>query len=442
MSASAANAHPEKRATPAALSWPAQPLTSPSAGEANKVRTRSATDAQALVKPPNKFSEACKSLIAYHLIPEMAACSAQSMAEVLHALAESYKMPANIAKAIGHVAKILQHIEQWGKKDSDAKSLPDLIKEMQSNISAEMDSKLTALESRLTLPSTAQKQLEFTAKELGLAAECIKTSTNDIGKSIAQVTDTSSQLANTATSYKDALLKSSKHATDHSPDKSAQVDPRITRDIERKTRQILVDTLDPKIAVSSLAELKEKVNEAIKAISDPPPPTDTTVLDIKKLRKGGFTIIFKEKDVVKWLQDIDVQLKFTAGISPDASITSHVYSILAPRVTLSFNPSVKEHLWEIEECNNLPAGTIEKARWIKPEYKNAQPKSSTRNTCHQRRKHGQHMHPRWPDHLWHTDQTKQTETRTNAMYEMQVVGPLCTRLYGPSQHLRDMWRGA
>ena len=48
-----------------------------------------------------------------------------------------------------------------------------------------------------------------------------------------------------------------------------------------------------------------------------------------------------------------------------------ITATLAPRVSLTFNPANKDHLREIKECNNLPAGTIEKARWIKPEYRRA-----------------------------------------------------------------------
>jgi hypothetical protein len=41
--------------------------------------------------------------------------------------------------------------------------------------------------------------------------------------------------------------------------------------------------LDPKIQGASLAELKEKVSTAIKTITNPPPPKDTTILKISKL---------------------------------------------------------------------------------------------------------------------------------------------------------------
>jgi hypothetical protein len=109
-----------------------------------------------------------------------------------------------------------------------------------------------------------------------------------------------------------------------------------------------------------------KVSTAIGAITNPPPPKDTTILEISKLRKGGFTVLFKEREVISWLQDAGVELEFGTRIAQDASITKCIYSILVLCIPLSFNPSDDEHLREVEECNNLPAGSIEKARWIKP----------------------------------------------------------------------------
>jgi hypothetical protein len=72
---------------------------------------------------------------------------------------------------------------------------------------------------------------------------------------------------------------------------------------------------------------------------------------------------------MKWLQAPGVEQEFTAGIATDASITKCIYSLLVPRIPLTFSPSNDDHLREIEESNDLPVGVISKARWIKPEYR-------------------------------------------------------------------------
>jgi prefoldin subunit 5 len=367
MSASAASVNREKRATSVAHNRSALPSPSQTAGEPSKVRTRSAADAQAQPKQTNKYTDAREFLSSVHLLAENAPCTVQTLSGVLHLMAERYKMPDNVAKALGHVAVMILHIESQQQKCEGTTTLPALIKELQVGLNAEIDAKLNAMEKRIALPVLAQEKLESATKQVEQAAESIKTSINVMGSSIAQVTDTSTQLACTATNYKDALLRSGEHQPrPRSPVNSPQTDPKILRDVDRKTRQILIDTLDIKILEASLAEIKEKVSAAINSVTNPPPPKDSTIVEVSKLRKGGFTVLFKHKEVVDWLQDPGVELNFASQLAADATIAKRTYSILVPRVPLTFNPDDKKHLREVEECNELPEGTLEKARWIKP----------------------------------------------------------------------------
>ncbi|KAN0128044.1 hypothetical protein V8E53_014145 [Lactarius tabidus] len=182
MPATAANANTEKKAMSAASTQSAHPSPPPLSREP---------------KQPGKYSKARKSLDAFHLLAINTPCTVQSLAGVLFMMVDTYRMPDNIAKSIGYIAEALQHIEQQRLNNEDAKSLPELFKSLQNNLSAEMDK---------------QEQLNSVAKEIGQAVESLKASINDMVNSIAQVTDTSMQLASTAMNYKDTLLKSSEQA--------------------------------------------------------------------------------------------------------------------------------------------------------------------------------------------------------------------------------------
>jgi hypothetical protein len=243
---------------------------------------------------------------------------------------------------------------------------------MQGNLSKELEQKLSALEMKLTTPLVSE-HLISTTKEIGQATQSIKDAANEMGKSIVQVTDTSSQIATSMTNYKDTILKSNvqqpQPRSQHSTEKPSQVDPKVIRDVDRKTRQILIDTRDDNLLKASLTKIKEKVCTAINAITNPPPTKDMTVLEISKLCKGGFMVLFKEKEIVDWLQDTRVEFKFTSVLAEDALITKHTFFILVPHIPLTFNLTEEGHLREVEECNKLPAGTIVKARWIKPAYR-------------------------------------------------------------------------
>ena len=78
------------------------------------------------------------------------------------------------------------------------------------------------------------------------------------------------------------------------------------------------------------------------SITEPPPPKDITIMEVAKLCKEGFTVIFKDEEVIKWIHNKEVEYIFAAEISPGSSITRHVFPILVPCIPLTLNPSHKE----------------------------------------------------------------------------------------------------
>ena len=70
--------------------------------------------------------------------------------------------------------------------------------------------------------------------------------------------------------------------------------------------------------------------------------------------------------MVNWLQDTGVEFEFTVALADDATIAKCTFSVLIPHMPLTSDPTEDSHLREIEKCNELPTGTIVKARWIKP----------------------------------------------------------------------------
>jgi hypothetical protein len=223
--------------------------------------------------------------------------------------------------------------------------------------------------------------------ELAETVSALKQVVSDMSKSINEATMATSQINDTMLNYKQALLCTNPQAVQSQQAQTnafpyleetrllacpqdmgsqEQTDLRILRDIDRKVRQVLIDSLDPDITGASQVEIKEKECSAIVKITNPTPPEDTTILEVIKLWKGGFIILFKDKEVVKWLQDLGAEFEFTTGLSRDAVIVQRSYSILVPCIPLTFDLTNEEHLREVKECNSIPAGTITKARWIKP----------------------------------------------------------------------------
>jgi uncharacterized protein YoxC len=348
-------------------------VLSPVPTDIPKPRTRSLAEASkdtVAKAKANKYKIARKFLDTNGLLTEEAPCTPMAMASVL-LLMSKYKMPENIVKALEHAAEITQHIETHCQGCNPANNLSELLDNMQTELSADLNKKLDAIEHAVKTPPPAQDQLSNVAKEISQVAKSIKMSLSEMGSSLAKVTDTNSHLENTASTYRDALRNDRLQQLPAQSANLTSVDPRVIREVDRKARQILIETKDETIMGASLAEIKEKVCTAIETVSEPLPPKDMTIVEIGKLRNGGITILFKEKEVLKWLSNAATELTFTAGLAPDASIRQRQYTILVPRIPLTFDPSSEGHLREVEENNNMPEGTLLKARWIKPVNRHA-----------------------------------------------------------------------
>ncbi|KAF8271796.1 hypothetical protein EI94DRAFT_1697817 [Lactarius quietus] len=295
----------EKKATSSAQSRTMQLPSAPTsvAREPNKA------------KQPGKYAEARKYLNVNQILPKGAPCTPRAVANTLITFVGTYKIPDNISKALVHISEVAQQVDH--EVDSqcqqcvNAQTIPDLLKELEGNFSKVLEQKLSVLEEKIVAPPRPNEHLKSATKEIGQAAQSIKA----VASKMAKLT---------------------------------QADPRVLRDLDRKARQILVDTKDEKLINSSLAAIKEKIS---------------------KLRRGGFTVLFKEKEVMEWMQDVGVECKFILAIAEDATLVKRTFPILVPHIPLTFDPSETGHLREVEECNELPEGSIIRARWIKPAYR-------------------------------------------------------------------------
>ncbi|KAH9957672.1 hypothetical protein BC827DRAFT_1087022, partial [Russula dissimulans] len=77
-------------------------------------------------------------------------------------------------------------------------------------------------------------------------------------------------------------------------------------------------------------------------------------------------LTFNSKEAVNWIREIENELVFMAEFLKDSQIRDRTYNLVVPRVPITFEPSNKAHLHEIEEANGLHKHTVRKAKWIKP----------------------------------------------------------------------------
>ena len=147
-------------------------------------------------------------------------------------------------------------------------------------------------------------------------------------------------------------------------------DPRISRDIERKSKQVLVDIFNKEVVNQSLEELKTRFNKLIREAEDVEKPEgDVKVQQIIKLKNGGLILQFGSKEIAEWFRQQQIELNILPKIDGSATIKERSFQILVLRVPVIFEPTNGEHLRELEEQNNIHTKRIRRAKWIKPVYR-------------------------------------------------------------------------
>ena len=224
----------------------------------------------------------------------------------------------------------------------------------------EMYSRLTAQISGAT--AVANVTLETAEKTLK-AAEDLKGGTSDLISKVGNVTNVADKIASTTQSYRDALVAR------QTPSHKTSVDPKVLGDIDRRAKQILIDTFnkdDTNTPEKSLVEHIEKANEVINKMTDAKKLVKARVETASIARKGAILLTLDSKETATWIREPENEMMFADSFVKGAHIRAREYNLIAPSIPLTFEPENGSHLREIEETNSLPPRVIRKARWIKP----------------------------------------------------------------------------
>ena len=209
------------------------------------------------------------------------------------------------------------------------------------------------------------------------AVSTLKQVATDMSKTIGEATTATSQINDTALTYKQALISTaaqvtqvtqrttqlSKERTAANPD-----DTGLTQGLDKKARQVLLDTTKGEENPMNIYEIKEKAAAALAEIV-PAPPQGAEIQEVFKLRNGSMILQFASKEAADWLRIPVNEAAFTCKFDPDTIIRDRVHPIMVPRIPITFDPNNPKHLREVEEVNRMHPNAIKKARWIKPTYR-------------------------------------------------------------------------
>jgi hypothetical protein len=242
--------------------------------------------------------------------------------------------------------------------------IPDLLEDLKIDLKLDLGGKLETLGKQIEEKFMPQAHTSLTSESLEETAKNLNVLATGLEAKINKVTNSTEQLANTATTYRDALLN--KNQSGRAQGGQRNPDPALNAATSRKARQVLIQITEAEVATHSQEVLMEKAMTAIGQITHPPPPEGLTIIEVTKLRKGAILLLFNSKEAADWIQGEDAELEFTIGFLSGAKIKPRQYAILAPRTPLTLDPNNEEHLREIEEANGLAINAIAKAKWIKP----------------------------------------------------------------------------
>jgi len=212
-----------------------------------------------------------------------------------------------------------------------------------------------------------------------LDSSAIKQAISNIETTAAKVENSTSALANTSTSYKDALLRTAASASVENP----LLDPRITQRMLLQAKQVLVSFEEVMEAKGSLAALKEHAEAMIGILLEkthtPTPKGTIEIEEVTRMRTGELLFQFNSKEAADWIKHPGVREGFAWAIDPTAYIRDCGYSILAAFVPITFQTDNPAHLQEISSRNRLDGGQIVSARWVKPPSR--RPDNQTHTHC-------------------------------------------------------------
>src|ERR1700677_3412873 len=134
-------------------------------------------------------------------------------------------------------------------------------------------------------------------ESLDKAISALKQVASEMSKTINEATTATPQISDTALNYKEALLQTATtQTTYHKPNRSRAepqaADAELMIGLDKKTRQILLDTTKDRDNCMNIYEIKDKAAEAL-ANTIPPPPQDSKVEEAFKLRNGSIILQFK-----------------------------------------------------------------------------------------------------------------------------------------------------
>jgi hypothetical protein len=287
----------------------------------------------------------------------------QIIADALNCILEKEKLEKSTKTILEGVLRFIREMEEKEKTKAEGTALQPKVSTLHKAIKADISRVYEALLKQLCgILDTVSVTLENSEKSLA-NMQNLKEVTKDITSKVGKVTDTIDKIATTTQSYRDTLIRSPPLAGNKS-----SLDPKVLGDMEHKAWQILIELYKEEgnsTLSKSLMEIIVRANETLNKISDAEKPDKVLVESALQTRKGVLVLTLNRKEAANWVRQPEHKIAFTEGFSKGSHIRERSFSLIAPRVLITFDPEDRNQLREVEEVNGLKDYIVRKARWIK-----------------------------------------------------------------------------
>jgi hypothetical protein len=292
---------------------------------------------------------------------EPSSTSLLTIAEALEKLINNYQMNEILKDALGKIARFAN---KTGVKESKSEIIQvtmEDVRALRKDLMTDIFAWQNTIEEKIGNLANSQQQILKATESITKEAKGINAAAKEIEDKVTKVNATTDQIASTTRTYKDALTTQSNRPT------GTTTDLKLADSLERKAKQILMIVHSDDLGGKSLAEIRDKANNAIAEIHDPlDRPDKVEVLTVTFMRNKAILLQMNSKQASNWLRDVANEVKFVEKFAKDTYFVDRNYNIIVPRTPIIFDPKSEAYLHEVEEGNNLDRNSIRKARWIKP----------------------------------------------------------------------------
>lgn len=197
-----------------------------------------------------------------------------------------------------------------------------------------------------------------------LSAQIASTTTkalHEIRTAATSLTSTSTELNATAEALRKVKTASPSTTPPDNVDERAEARELI------RARQILVD-IEHEGGKHPLPELSQAalIDKANDAISTMEGSDGFVFVGVDRLSNGGIVYEMNNEKATEWIREEKNATTFGQLLDETAQIIPRSFPLVVPFVPLTFNPDNEADLREVEETNQLPGGSIKRARYVKP----------------------------------------------------------------------------